>query len=83
MDDLICPLFAGGEVHIFSDELRKDMAGMADYIREHQVNALTMSTRIGMAMVNQYPELKLRYMVMGGEKLLPCAKTEHLVLYLR
>ena len=22
LDDLICPLFAGGEVHIFSDELR-------------------------------------------------------------
>ena len=75
LDDLICPLFAGGEVHIFSDELRKDMAGMADYIREHQVNALTMSTRIGMAMVNQYPDLELRYMVMGGEKMLPCVKT--------
>ena len=75
LDDLICPLFAGGEVHIFSDELRRDMDGMAEYIRAHHINGLTMSTRIGMAMVNQYPELALRYLMMGGEKMLPCAKT--------
>ncbi len=75
LDDLICPLFAGGEVHIFSDELRKDMTGMAEYIREHHINGLTMSTQIGMAMVNQYPDLALRYIMMGGEKMLPCAKT--------
>ena len=76
LDDLICPLFAGGEVHIFSDELCKDMQGMAEYIREHRINSMTMSTQIGMAMVNQYPDLKLRYIMMGGEKMLPCEKTE-------
>ena len=76
LDDLICPLFAGGEVHVFSDELRKDMAGMAAYIRERHINALTMSTQMGMAMVNQYPDLELRYIMMGGEKMLPCAKTK-------
>ncbi len=75
LDDLIRPLFAGGEIHILSDELRKDMTGMRKYISEHHVNGLSMSTQIGMAMVNQYPDLNLRYMIMGGEKMLPCART--------
>ena len=75
LDDLICPLAAGGEIHIISDELRKDMAGMNDYFRAHRINAMTMSTQIGMAMVNQYPDMDLRFIMMGGEKMLPCAKT--------
>ncbi len=75
LDDLICPLAAGGTIHILSDDLRRDMAGMKDYFARNHITALTMSTQIGMSMVNQYPDMGLRFVMMGGEKMLPCART--------
>ena len=76
LQDIFCPLSAGGEVHIFSDELRRDLTGMRDYIEEHGITAVDMPTQIGMALVNQYPRMKLKYLMIGGEKLLPCARTD-------
>ena len=48
---------------------------MRDYIADHHINAISLSTQIGMALINQYPEMELRYCVIAGEKMLPCAKT--------
>ena len=75
LDDLISPLAAGGEIHILSEELRRDMPGMRDYFRTHHITALTLPTQMGMAMVNQYPDMPLDFVMMGGEKMLPCART--------
>ncbi|MBQ7477703.1 MAG: amino acid adenylation domain-containing protein, partial [Selenomonadaceae bacterium] len=73
--DLFCPLSAGGTLHIFSEALNRDMAEMKEYMVGHHISMATFSTQIGMAMVNQYPELPLRYLMMGGEKMLPCKRT--------
>lgn len=75
LDDLLCPLAAGGEVHILSDKLRLDMDGMRNYFKENGITGLTMSTQMGMAMLNAYNDLPLSYLMMGGEKLLPFQKT--------
>lgn len=75
LDDLLCPLAAGGQVHILPEALRKDLDGISQYIRENQINGLTLSTALGMAMLNQFSDLPLKYMMMGGEKMLPFPKT--------
>ena len=75
LDDLLCPLAFGGSVHILGDELRKDLAGMSRYFREQNITGLTMSTQIGMALIDQFPNLQLRFLMMGGEKMLPFRKT--------
>lgn len=75
LDDLLCPLAAGGEVHILSDKLRLDMEGMRNYFKANGITGLTMSTQMGMAMLNAYNDLPLNYLMMGGEKLLPFQKT--------
>lgn len=75
LDDLLCPLAFGGSVHILGDELRKDLAGMERYFREQGIMGLTMSTQIGMAMIDQFPNMKLKFLMMGGEKMLPFRKT--------
>ena len=74
LDDLLCPLAAGGQVHIFSETMRRDMDGMAKYVEKHGITGMTLSTQMGMALVNQY-ELPLQYLMMGGEKMLPMRKT--------
>ena len=66
--DLYPPLTCGAEVHILSSELRLDPEGMCKYFREQHITGMTMSTQLGMEMINSF-ELPLRYMVMGGEKM--------------
>ncbi len=80
LDDLLCPLAFGGSVHILGDELRKDLAGMNRYFLEKHITGLTMSTQIGMAMIEQFPDLPLQFLMMGGEKMLPFRKTSTRVI---
>ena len=72
--DIFLPIAAGGETHILSEDLRKDLGGMARYIKEHEIYGCTMSTAIGMALLNTY-DLDLHYIMLGGEKFMPVKKT--------
>ena len=73
--DLFPTLCAGGELHIYDEEIRKDLPGMRDYIVKNGIEGGTMSTQIGMTLLDTYPDLPLRYLVVGGEKLMPISKT--------
>ena len=74
--DLFPALCAGGELHIYGEELRKDLPGMREYIVKNGIEGGTMSTQIGMTLLDTYPDLPLRYLVVGGEKLMPISKTD-------
>jgi non-ribosomal peptide synthetase component F len=65
--DLFYPLAAGAEVHVFDESIRKDMDAMANYIRENNITGLTMSTALGMTLLNQF-DLPIEYIMLGGEK---------------
>ncbi len=73
--DLFPVLCAGGELHIYSEEIRKDLPGMRDYIVKNGIEGGTMSTQIGMTLLDTYPDLPLKYLMVGGEKLMPISKT--------
>ena len=72
--DLFYPLAAGAEVHIMDDVMRKDMEAMARYIADNHITGMTMSTALGMMLLNQF-DLGLEYIMLGGEKFLPVKKT--------
>jgi amino acid adenylation domain-containing protein len=72
--DLFPPLTCGAEVHILSSKLRLDTEGMCQYFREQHITGISISTQLGMEMINGF-ELPLRYMVMGGEKMKHLRKT--------
>ena len=72
--DLFPPLTCGAEVHILSSELRLDPKGMCKYFKEERITGISISTQLGMEMINSF-ELPLRYMVMGGEKMKQLRKT--------
>jgi amino acid adenylation domain-containing protein len=72
--DIFLPMSVGGETHILSEELRKDLEGMARYIKEYEIYGCTMSTAIGMALLNSY-DIALNYIILGGEKFMPVKKT--------
>ena len=74
--DIFPTLAVGGELHILADEIRKDIPAIRDYIVAHGIEGMTMSTQIGMALLDAYPDLPLRYLQVGGEKLMPVAETK-------
>ena len=74
--DIFPTLAVGGELHILADEIRKDIPAIRDYIVAHGIEGMTMSTQIGMALLDAYPDLPLRYLQLGGEKLMPVAETK-------
>lgn len=74
--DIFPTLAGGGELHIYAESIRRDLAGMRDYIVKNGIEGGTMSTQIGMALLDTYPDLPLRYLVVGGEKLMPIATTK-------
>jgi len=65
--DLFAPLTCGAEVYILSSTARYDLGVVSEYLTTHHITGLTMSTQVGMELLNNY-DLKLRYLFMGGEK---------------
>jgi len=73
VDDLFGPLAAGGTVHILWEEIRQNMVDLYKYTIHNQITGGSFSTQFGMELVNQF-ELPLRYIVMGGEKMVQLKK---------
>lgn len=68
-------LAAGGTVHIFSEELRKDLEGMYRYVCDNHLVGMNLSTQIGLALLNAYPDIPLTYLKLGGEKIMRLPRT--------
>ena len=77
LDDLMPPLVQGAQLHILSSELRQNMQEMNDYFKKHKIVGLTLSTQLGIEMLNKY-QLPLRYLLLGGSKMskVPIGKTK-------
>ncbi len=73
--DIFPVLSSGGQLHILNEEQRMNLDEIADYIIENKITGMNSSTAIGMSMINAHPEMPLDYYLMGGEKMLPCKKT--------
>ncbi len=73
--DLFYPLAAGATVHVLGDNVRKDLEGMYRYICDNAITGMTMSTALGMELLNAY-NLPVEYIMLGGEKFLPVKHTD-------
>lgn len=71
--ELFSPLTVGLTIHIISEELRFDLNEFNKYIIANNICGCSVSTQFGMEYLNQY-ESTLRYMMLGGEKLVPVKK---------
>ncbi|MCQ2288636.1 MAG: amino acid adenylation domain-containing protein [Muribaculaceae bacterium] len=67
--DIYPILTAGGQLHIMPSEIRKDLQAMADFITSRKINGTGGTTSLMMLLINSFPELPLRFITAGGEKL--------------
>lgn len=66
--DLFGPLTCGAQIHIISSAMRYDIVAFSRYLTDNQITGLTMSTQIGMELLESQ-DLSLRYLFLGGENL--------------
>ena len=69
IEDMYAILTLGGSFHIMPSEIRKDPAAMRDFIVSHGITGGGYSTAVGALLVNTYPDLPVRFITAGGEKL--------------
>ncbi|MDY6430962.1 MAG: amino acid adenylation domain-containing protein [Bacilli bacterium] len=72
--DIFPTLTSGGEVHVLDEELRMDLDLIKEYLDKNKITGMNSSTAIGMSLINAHPDLCLEYILMGGEKMVPCKK---------
>ena len=69
IEDLFPILTCGGELHIPNEALRKDVAGICQYITDHQITGGNYTTVFGELLMDACPNLPVRYITLGGERL--------------
>ena len=76
VEDLYPVLTAGGMVCIVPEEATKDLQLLHKFIIDNRITGGCFTTQIGQLLLQEYPDLPLDYMVVGGEKMTanpPCS----------
>ncbi len=67
--DIYPVLSVGGQMQIMPSEIRKDPVAMHDFIVDRRVTGCGFTTSVMMMLMNTYPDLPVRFITAGGEKL--------------
>jgi len=67
---LLLSLWTGGTLHLLGETLRKDPAGLLDYLSREQIDLLKITPSHWRAVLQaRSASVKLRYLILGGEAL--------------
>ena len=71
MLDLYPTLTHGGCVYVIPDEMRLDLVKLGEYFNDNGVTHAMLTTQVGRQFVEMIETKSLRYLLVGGEKLVP------------
>lgn len=69
IEDLYPVLTVGGALYIVPQEARKDMEQLHQFILNNGITGGCYTTQLGTMLLQQYPDLPVDYLVVGGEKM--------------
>lgn len=69
VEDIFPVLTVGGSLHIVPESLRKDVAGLAQWLAQNRISGGNYTTRLGQMLMDTCELSSLRYIVLGGEKM--------------
>ena len=69
VEDIFPILTCGGELHIPNEDLRKDVPAIKQYIVENHITGGNYTTAFGELLLDACPQLPIRYITLGGERL--------------
>ena len=82
MMDIYPTLISGAQVHIIAEEIRLDMLAIKEYFARNRITHSFMTTQVGRQFAELFPEEKyLKYLSVGGERLVPVEPPKSYSLY--
>ena len=72
MMDIYGAIANGAELHIIPEEIRLDFIGLQRYFEENGITHSFMTTQVGRQFALEMDCRSLKYLSIGGEKLVPC-----------
>ena len=72
MMDIYGAITNGAELHIIPEEIRLDFLGLQRYFEENGITHSFMTTQVGRQFAMEMDCKSLKYLSVGGEKLVPC-----------
>ena len=69
IEDLYPVLTVGGTLYIVPQEARRDMDLLQQFIVSNGITGGSFTTQFGQMLLLQYPDLPVKYIVIGGEKM--------------
>ena len=69
IEDMYPILTLGGSFHVMPTEIRKDPQLIYEFLTAHQITGGGYSTAVAALMLNTYPQMPVRFITAGGEKL--------------
>ena len=72
MMDIYGAIANGAELHIIPEEIRLDFIGIQQYFEENGITHSFMTTQVGRQFALEMDCKSLKYLSVGGEKLVPC-----------
>lgn len=69
VEDLFPVLTVGGTVYLAPSDIRRDIALLHDYICQNHITGGCFTTLFGQMLLQQYPQLPMDYVVLGGERM--------------
>ena len=81
LNDLYPTLSAGGTVYIIPEELRLDLMKLGKYYDDSGITHVLMTTQVGRQFASEIETKTLKYLYVGGEKLVPIEPPKNYKLY--
>lgn len=81
MMDMYPTLTRGACLHIISEEMRLDLAGLNRYFNENHMDVAFMTTQLGRQFAESMDNRSLRALSVGGETLVPLPPPQNYALY--
>lgn len=78
---MLLPVIYGGAVAVVPEEIRLDMESLNQFFIDHNVTFGFMTTQVGRIFATTVEKTSLQTLMVGGEKLVPCAPPENFKFY--
>ena len=78
--EMYCPIVAGAQLHIIDEDIRLDLVKLNRYFEDNGVTHVFMTTQVARQFATEIENHSLKYLITGGERLVPLEPPKNFVL---
>ncbi len=78
--EMYCPLAAGAQLHVIDEDIRLDLVKLNRYFEDNGVTHVFITTQVARQFATEIENHSLKYLITGGERLVPLEPPKNFVL---